>query len=61
MFLLTLAGAAAVLVVGTWGLLRLLKMRGSKVDESVVIALAVCLGLICFAALGSGLFPLGPF
>lgn len=61
LFLLTLAGAAAVLVVGTWGLLRLLKMRGSKVDESVVIAVAVCLGLICFAALGSGLFPLGPF
>ena len=61
LYLLALAGAAVVLVVGTWGLLRLLRWRGSKVDRSVVIALAVCLGLICFAVLGSGLLSFGSF
>ena len=60
-YLLALAGGAAVLVVGTWGLLRLLRRRGRAVDESVVIALAVCLGLICFAVLGSGLLSFGSF
>ena len=61
LYLLALAGAAVVLVVGTWGLLRLLRRRGRAVDESVVIALAVCLGLICFAVLGSGLLSFGSF
>lgn len=61
LYLLALVGGAAVLAVGTWGLLRLLKRRGSKVDESLIIALAVCVGLICLAALGSGLVPSSPF
>lgn len=61
LFLLALVGGAAVLIGGTWGLLHLLKRRGREADGSLVIALAVCLGLIYFVALGSGLVPSGPF
>ena len=61
LFLLALVGGAAVLIGGTWGLLHLLKRRGREADGSLVIALAVCLGLIYFVALGSGLVPSDPF
>ena len=60
LYLLALAGGTAVLVIGTWGLLRLLKRRNRQADESVVIALAVCVGLIFLAILGSSLIPLSP-
>ena len=61
LYLLALVAGAAVLAVGTWGLLRLLKRRGSKVDGSVIVALAVCLGIIYLAVLGSSLVPSSPF
>lgn len=60
LYLLALMGGTAVLVIGTWGLLRLLKRRNSQADGSVVIALAVCVGLIFLAVLGSGLVPFSP-
>ena len=61
LYLLALAGGAAALAAGSWGLLRLLKKRNSQVDGSLVIALAVCAGLLLLAVLGSGLIPFSPF
>ena len=61
LYLLALAGGAAALAAGSWGLLRLLKKRNSQADESLVIALAVCIGLLLLAVLGSGLIPFSPF
>ena len=61
LYLLALAGGAAALAAGAWGLLRLLKRRNSQADESLVIALAVCAGLLLLAILGSGLIPFSPF
>lgn len=60
-YLVALVGGAAVLIGGTWGLLQLLKRRDSKVDGSLIIALAVCLGIIYLAVLGSALVPSSPF